>query len=197
MNIDLQTIYRESTDLLKRFELTPTFECSWRKTLEEKWELDQELFELCDLPKNHPAKEDVAKEASDLLITLCNVLYTVHITPMPDDTYYLDVSAMWEGIPTPDKSIREMNIDSAWDFQMLFSCFDAYIDGLANRLDVTRNFRRYCLSLVSMIKTAGITLLDLEKAMIKTFEKNAKKTPENYHVVNGQIARRPANEVQS
>lgn len=76
----VRTVWNSSTDLLKRFELTPTAKASWLKAQEELAELHEALFKLSRHRKCVPYQQDAAEELADCLVTLLNVGYTAGLT---------------------------------------------------------------------------------------------------------------------
>jgi len=190
MTLTLEYIYDNATDLLRRFDLKPTFDASWSKVTEEIFEMQAEFFELYDLPNNIPAKEDAAKELSDVLITLFNMLYTLDINPF-ESNLLEPIESRWGMLTLEDTSPRQVAIlfaSSTYDLhRVLFhrKHNPHYVEaGCLIALDRTLAF------LLGMAKKSGITLKQLEDAMIVTVEKNAKKTHDTHEIRNGQICKR-------
>lgn len=196
MTLNMQEIYTQSTDLLKRFDLQPTFVASWAKFCEEVYEAQQELFELADLPKNHPAKEDAAKEICDVLVTLCNVAYSF------EKPYFLfeefdPLSDMWEDYDAAGVTLRASTIDFVTTTYGLYAELKIYHDWEDDISPVLEAFESTFKHLIHLSKVAGLTIQNLDEAMQATITKNAKKTHDTHHVLNGMIARKPAQEVAS
>lgn len=187
--LTLETIYNGAADLLIRFDLKPTFDASWGKFTEEQYEMAQELFELSEAPKNEPAKEDAAGEMADVLITLCNVLYTEGITGPECFAFVSSFDEKYECY-IAERSAREYAIEFSHMSYKLYNALILTRFGLPRHKRISAVmviFNQLITAFVRMAKKANISLEDLTIAINATIKKNADKTPITYEVRDGQI----------
>lgn len=191
--ITLKGIWNSSTDLLKRFDLIPTFDAAWTKVVEEEHETVESLYKLTinkDRRQSFLFRSHLAKEAADCLVTLLNAAYTVGMTEA-DLRSVPSLNTLWSNIET-DSTQRRRLMDLSLSLYPFYSVLMDVRSGdnMATRDDIALALARCIAALMGVVKGAGLSYDEFEAAIEAVMYKNGRKDKDSHEVIESMIVKR-------